>query len=697
MLPTATIPLPFSRLRDLPEEASLMEKTLLGENFAVKLIIMAYDKMNRLISRTYPNGDHEHFVYDANGNQVAKVDGEGDSAVYTYDSRNRETLRRFTNSGHTVEARYTVDGKPDTVVDHRGMTVYAYDVNGREASVTNPDCSFIESRYDPQGNRTVQKATLDSTFYGYDSLNRMTTVSSLSGVETNYFYNDVGNRDSVINANGTSARYGYDDLNRLASVTNYAPDGSVQSSYIYELNNAGIRKAVTEADGSRVDYAYDNCYKLTGETRTGGSTGSPSGYSITYTYDNVGNRNTQNRNGITTSYVYNTRDQVTSEDSAGVVTTYAYDAAGRMTGKTVAGVSTTYGWEDNDRMVSVNGPGVAISYIYDHNGQRVSEATASDTVCYLIDYQLPYGQVVAETDGDGNVVATYVYGLDRISMERGGNTFTYATDGQGSVRQLTSGSGSVTDAYYYTAFGEELAKTGSTENRFRYVGEQWDVNAGFYYNRARWYSPEQGRFTAVDPVLGQPREPITMHRYIYTKNNPISFIDPSGNNYTLVGLMVGMGVSSVLAANAMPIFKQMIPPTGYELSTKPNVKSEIESSWRASDVNDSRKRHEEGGWIYMNPANKDIVTRRGTSGTQISIDLSYPPILPEYYVVGDFHTHPNPTSEGCEPGPSPDDISGQARIGVPGIIRSDQGANQLHIYGPLMRNGFIGSRGYPSK
>ena len=108
-----------------------------------------------------------------------------------------------------------------------------------------------------------------------------------------------------------------------------------------------------------------------------------------------------------------------------MATGYTCDHAGRMTGKTVAGVTTTYGWEDDDRMVSVDGPGVSRRYVYDHNGQRVSEATGVDTTQYLIDYQLPYGQVVAETDGSGNLVASYVYGLDRISQDRNSIISTY--------------------------------------------------------------------------------------------------------------------------------------------------------------------------------------------------------------------------------------------------------------------------------
>ncbi|MBD3320849.1 MAG: hypothetical protein GF350_07125, partial [Chitinivibrionales bacterium] len=280
---------------------------------------LAYDKLNRLVRRTYPNGDQEHFVFDPNGNQIAKVDGEGDSTVFTFDSRNRETMRRYTNSGHIVETRYTADGKPDTVIDHRGMTVYTYDNRGRQASVTNPDGSYIRSHFDPQGNRIAQVTAFDSVAYGYDQLNRMSLVEAASGT-TQYFFNAVGNRDSLVNPNGTNVGYHYDNLNRLTNVTNYAPDGSTISNYTYTLNNAGIRTAVTEADGSRVDFGYDDTYKLTSETRTGSHA-----YEIGYTYDPVGNRLTKTDSTGTTNYIYSNRDQLISETSPSGTITQTYD------------------------------------------------------------------------------------------------------------------------------------------------------------------------------------------------------------------------------------------------------------------------------------------------------------------------------------------------------------------------------------
>jgi RHS repeat-associated protein len=199
-----------------------------------------------------------------------------------------------------------------------------------------------------------------------------------------------------------------------------------------------------------------------------------------------------------------------------------------MTTKTDAAGLTTYAWTDNDRMTSVTGPATTMTYAYDAEGSRIKADDGTTAKWYLINKQLPYGQVIAEYGNGGSLTCSYVYGQDRISMTRGGVTHTYQADGQGSVRQLTDAGGDVTDSWTYSAFGYVVGRTGSTENMFTYTGEQWNPNAGFYYLRARWYDPGNGRFTSTDPYPGDPQSPVSLHRYLYANTCPISLSDPSG-------------------------------------------------------------------------------------------------------------------------------------------------------------------------
>ncbi|MGE7911734.1 RHS repeat-associated core domain-containing protein [Lysinibacillus xylanilyticus] len=59
---------------------------------------------------------------------------------------------------------------------------------------------------------------------------------------------------------------------------------------------------------------------------------------------------------------------------------------------------------------------------------------------------------------------------------------------------------------------------------FRYQGQYEDVEIGLYYNRFRYYDPEQGNYTQVDPIGLAGGNP-TLYGYV---NDPNSWIDIFG-------------------------------------------------------------------------------------------------------------------------------------------------------------------------
>ena len=123
------------------------------------------------------------------------------------------------------------------------------------------------------------------------------------------------------------------------------------------------------------------------------------------------------------------------------------------------------------------------------------------------------------------------------------------------------------------------------------------------------------------------------------------------------------------------------------------VLNALDAAWVDSRPDDAIARHEEGGWIYMNTITGEISIRRATPGAMAGIDLSSPPIVVGTILVGVFHTHPNPTAEGWDPGPSVSDQLIDNLNGVPDLIRADNG---VHLSGPNVRRGGIaGGPGFP--
>ena len=115
----------------------------------------------------------------------------------------------------------------------------------------------------------------------------------------------------------------------------------------------------------------------------------------------------------------------------------------------------------------------------------------------------------------------------------------------------------------------ETAEDGNnTENRllcyynpFLYCSEYFDAETEMYYLRARYYNPANGRFTQQDAwAFMDPADPLTLNLYTYCANNPVMYVDPSGNDmiilvnedfkYSLGGVDIPLGHMGALVQDS---------------------------------------------------------------------------------------------------------------------------------------------------
>lgn len=76
--------------------------------------------------------------------------------------------------------------------------------------------------------------------------------------------------------------------------------------------------------------------------------------------------------------------------------------------------------------------------------------------------------------------------------------------------------------YYKSPY--PTTNTGDYDNAFKFNGKELDAATGMYYYGSRYYDPRISIFISVDPLVEKTFEP-----YSYVGNNPINFIDPTGN------------------------------------------------------------------------------------------------------------------------------------------------------------------------
>jgi RHS repeat-associated protein len=521
-----------------------------------------YDKANRLEKLTNPNtSNYQLWTYNDHGEVATHRDANSKVVTFSYDNLGRVISEAHGSPFSVTITRtyYASTSLPIEVDDGTREIVNTYNVRleltATDWSVSSSAFKSLDFTYDSAGNRDEivdPEGAISGYSYTYknvyDDDNRLWKVKRGGTDEGVYLYDASGRVKEVTLGNGSKITWQYTDRYQTSKVKTATSGGTTRAEYTYTFDSRRrctqqVRNHLSET----IDYTYDAANRLTDEDSSGGSGGpiSVSARNLTWTYDDAGNRNSDNDGSSTTNYTYNSENRLTTVAKAnGDQFDYTYDANGNQStrdftpnGAGSPTVSETFGFDYANRQSSyvktVSGSGTVANYAYAYvpTGQRLAKNNvgASTTEWFMSDGHNVVTDYSQAGSGSLTLQVSYVNSpwidakIARITAS-GGAKHYYVPDKLESATHLLNTSEAIVNSEATDAWGNVVASSYTVTDRYGFTQREKDGESGVMHYRARSFDSQIGRFLQVDPL----RRNVVLQHYIYSINRPSDFTDPFG-------------------------------------------------------------------------------------------------------------------------------------------------------------------------
>lgn len=512
-----------------------------------------YDALGRIVRVQRPESDVAT-VYDAVGNPVEVRAGTQTLVTRTFDECNRPVIVSTPASATPVASFtyqdadappppdagiHTAGGRCVRIDDEAGSTVFDYDARGRPVLKRStpagaPGTYELTLAYRPDGqieSVTYPKGAGAQMQLDYE-YNQRGLLMAVPGVVTEIGYDLDGRRTSVTYANGVRSTYGYDLLGHFAAI-DHAFGANVSYAAALAWDGGGNLTARVSPDPALANtFEYDDLGRLT-------KASSGDGTVLTYAYDDAGNLTEKSDIG---AYTYGAGGAPPTCLTGAGAGAFTYTAMGQME-------QTPWGTQAFDplgRLVSIDGATKA-RFTYDYAGIRVS---ASFTTGGATTTRVTPDPLYAIEDG---VLTLYLFdGVRPVARQVDGGPRTYLhEDHLGSIVAVTDATAKVVDSIRYDPFGAVAARTpaAGSATPIGFATGELDGAVGLVYLQARYYHPLYGRFISPDPIVQDIFDPSAWNAYSYCRNNPQSYIDPTGRDWW----QIVVGALAVIAIVALVV------------------------------------------------------------------------------------------------------------------------------------------------